>query len=363
MPLELGIWRIDSGRPDEVQIASMDKELRLEDMLAADISIASPNWMIIGRQVHAHGGFIDLLAIDRDGRLIVLELKRDKTPREVVAQLFDYASWVKELRDDDVSAIFETYQEKYLKNGAESLDAAFCTKFGVREMPETINESHELVVVASSLDDSTERIIDYLSETYGVSVNAVFFRLFKDENREYLTRAWLRDPTGVQVDPEARTAEKWNGEFYVSFGNDYDWEQARKLGYIAAGGGQWYSRTLQTLEKGGRIWVNSPGNGYVGVGIVRGEPATAREFEVVDADQVRKPLAELDTVDPELIANLDNAGNEDYVVPVEWVETVPLTQAVRETGLFGNQNSACRPRTGKWNHTVNRLKKRFGIND
>jgi len=30
----------------------MDFEDRLEDILEKDISIASPNWMIIGRQVH-----------------------------------------------------------------------------------------------------------------------------------------------------------------------------------------------------------------------------------------------------------------------------------------------------------------------
>ena len=38
--------------------------------------------------------YIDLLAIDADGNLHVLELKRDKTPRDVVAQVLDYGSWV-----------------------------------------------------------------------------------------------------------------------------------------------------------------------------------------------------------------------------------------------------------------------------
>ena len=41
--------------------------------------------LIIGRQVPTgFGGFIDLLALDAEGRVHVLELKRDRTPRDVV---------------------------------------------------------------------------------------------------------------------------------------------------------------------------------------------------------------------------------------------------------------------------------------
>jgi hypothetical protein len=35
--------------------------------------------------------------MDRRGDLIILELKKDKTPREITAQILDYASWVKDL--------------------------------------------------------------------------------------------------------------------------------------------------------------------------------------------------------------------------------------------------------------------------
>nr|WP_306800376.1 DDE-type integrase/transposase/recombinase [Endozoicomonas sp. YOMI1] len=46
----------------------------------------------------------------------------------------------------------------------------------------------------------------------------------------------------------------------------------------------------------------------------------------------------------------------EYLVPVEWKYTVQADQAFRETGLFGNQNTVCRPLTPKWRHTVERLK-------
>jgi RecB family endonuclease NucS len=42
--------------------------------------------------VTSYGKRIDILAIDAEGTLYVLELKRDQTPRGIVAQLLDYGS-------------------------------------------------------------------------------------------------------------------------------------------------------------------------------------------------------------------------------------------------------------------------------
>lgn len=365
MPLELGVWRIDSG-VTEVPISYMDQERRLEDILATDISIASPNWMVIGRQVRtSFGGCIDILAIDRVGNLVVLELKRNMTPREIVAQILDYASWVQEQEADALSRIFDSYQEKYLHNGFESLDAAFCSHFRTQHMPETLNENHELVVVASALDDSTERIVTYLSETHGVPINAVFFRLFKDDDREYLTRAWYRDPTGTEVLAEETTSKgTWNGEFYVNISSSYDWEKAQKYNYVVAGGGQWYSRTLSLLKDGGRFWLYLPGIGYAGVGIVvDSTPVTAKEFLVRQDDGTEVPLADLPDVDPGVMEDIDEPGKENFLVRVKWLKTLPQDKAIRERGFFAQQNSVCLPKAEKWDHTVKRLKKRFDIQD
>src|SRR5207253_2560856 len=128
------------------------------------------------------------------------ELKRNKTPREVVAQLLDYGSWVRSLQDDDIASIFDQYLKKYRPDTTGvSLDQAFCERFNVSEMPDALNSSHKLVVVASGLDDSTERIISYLADEYGVAINAVFFRFFRDGSAEYLSRAWLIDPGDVEA--------------------------------------------------------------------------------------------------------------------------------------------------------------------
>ncbi len=238
MPLELGVWRIDK-KLVRVSPSKLAQEARLEDFIHDDVSLVRDDLLLIGRQIRtAHGHYIDLLAIDASGNLTVLELKRDKTPRDVVAQALDYGLWVRRLGRDDLAAIFGDYQTKY-RSGTPSLalDAAFADRFGA-QIPDTVNESHELLIVAAELDEATERIIEYLVE-YSVPVNVVFFRVFKDGDREYLTRAWLRDPTETQAKSEEVQArqkgkEPWNGtDFYISFGGR-DWDDAQQYGFVSA---------------------------------------------------------------------------------------------------------------------------------
>jgi len=368
MPVEVALWRL-GDKPERVNFSPIDAESRLEQILADDPTIIDPNLLLIGRQVPtAYGKFIDLLALDSDGNLVVIELKRNRTPREVVAQLLDYGSWVRGLEDTDIAGIFEEFLKKYYPNhSGTSLDEAFCKKFGVEEMPEAVNESHELVVVAGDLDDSTERIIGYLAEEYGVAMNAVFFRFFKDGGTEYLSRAWLIDPGEV----EAKVVEKreklpWNGEFYVCFGganSHRSWEEARKYGFVSAGGGSWYTKSLAMLEPGASIWVNLPGNGYAGVGKVVDGVVPIDEFVVDDGSGGKVPITSL----PIQAANLTTVAKDpekaEHMVRVEWLKTVPENEAVKEKGFFGNQNSAAKPRAKRWLHTVERLKKRFEISD
>lgn len=363
MPLELGVWRID-GDLNAIPSSGIDEEGRLQALLDRDITIANPGWMLIGREVDAGGaGRVDLLAMDGVGNLVVLELKRNQTPREVIAQVLEYGSWVVKLTAVDIAAIFRKYLERYHPEaGQQSLDDAYCKRFGVRELPEDLNQDHELVVVASQFDSASERIVAYLADVHEVAINAIFFRVFTDGDREYLARAWLRDPTEATVEPDSQARGEWNGEYYVSFGGDRDWEEARRYGFVSGGGGPFYSRTLSLLSSGDRIWVNVPGSGYVGVGEITGK--------VEHIDDVR--LASVDglQVSPNRIEGLklmqkdhahDRGGNGEYVVPVNWIKTVDLAHAVKERGFFGNQNTVARPRAESWKHTVDRLKAVWGI--
>ena len=369
MPVEVGIWKIGED-VQKIAFTPMSMESKLEDIIEKDISILDPNLLIIGRQVPtAYGKFIDLLAINHEGNLVVIELKRDKTPRDVVAQVLDYGSWIQTLEDEDIAEIFDAYLQKYKKEKAGcSLDSYFCESFGIDAMPESLNEAHELLIVATELDDSTERIINYLTD-FGVSVNAVFFRFFCDGGNEYLSRAWLIEPNQVEAKvSDGKAKGPWNGEFYVSFGHidngmGRNWEDAVKYGFISAGGGAWYSQTLNMLEPDGRIWVNIPKVGYVGVGRVLERPLPPEQFMVRDQNGCEVPVTDLQLSGTLKSSTECEPGKQEMLVRVKWEKTLPLSQAIHEKGLFGNQNSAAQPRAKKWDYTISRLKQRFGISE
>jgi hypothetical protein len=194
MAEEVRIWQVEkTDALTEINRSRLDREEQIEKWISSDISLLSPDLLIIGQQVEtASGGRIDLLCMDRSGNLVIVELKRDKTPREVTAQALDYASWVKELDAEGIDAIVA----QHLKG--ETLEDAFLAKFGT-ELPEVINEHHAMLVVASEIDDSTERIIHYLSETYGVDINAVRFQFFQaQDGREFLVRTFTVAPQVVE---------------------------------------------------------------------------------------------------------------------------------------------------------------------
>ena len=131
-----------------------------------------------------------------------------------------------------------------------------------------------------------------------------------------------------------------------------------KYGFISAGGGTWYSKTLELLSIGDRVWVNIPHTGYVGVGIVTAESVPAAEA-IFDTSGVMTNMRNLPLKGNYFAAT--DSENAEYVVQVNWLKTVDINNSVKEVGFFGNQNSVCRPLTEKWVYTVERLKKIWNI--
>jgi uncharacterized protein YeaO (DUF488 family) len=200
---EVRLWQVGSGDElTEISRAKLDLEERIENWIARDISVLDPRLLVIGKQVPtAFGTYIDLLCIDASGNLVIVELKRDKTPREVVAQALDYAPWVKDLSPEQIHEI----AAKYLKE--TDLESAFKTKF--KEDLQVLNDRHAMRVVASEIDDSTERIIRYLSESYGVDINAIRFQFLQaPDGRQLLVRTFTVAPEEAETNIKKRPGKR-----------------------------------------------------------------------------------------------------------------------------------------------------------
>jgi hypothetical protein len=142
--------------------------------------------LIVGRQVPTPSGPLDLLALDAEGHLVVVENKRDRTPRDVLAQTLDYAAYVSTLAFDDVAAIYAIYCGRTGTNDTD-LAEVYEERFG--EQLDAITYPPQMIIVASRIDDSTERMISFLADGFGVPVNAALFQPFAGG---LIGRTWLR---------------------------------------------------------------------------------------------------------------------------------------------------------------------------
>lgn len=155
----------------------------------------------------------------------------------------------------------------------------------------------------------------------------------------------------------------WNGhDFYISFGENEQrsWEEAVRYGFVSAGGGEWYTRSLRQLEPGNRIFAYiSKGNGvggYVGVGEVSGKAILAKDFQV-DYDGERTAYLDV-TESPGAAQHRDDPKLAEWVVPVRWIATRSKQEAVKDSDFFANQNSAVKLTHG---YTLERLASEFGV--
>jgi hypothetical protein len=208
------------------------------------------------------------------------------------------------------------------------------------------------------MDGSTERIIKYL-QGYDIDINVLFFKVFEHNGKRLLSRAWMID--AEQSSNIYSSSKSWNGEFYFSYGTSEQrsWEDAVEYGFVSAGGGSWYTNTLDNLELGNRIWVNIPGKGYVGVGTVVEKSVSAHEAEFKYKNIW---TAFFDLPLTASYHKKNKTEKAEYLVKKKKKKIVPLEEAISEYGFFGNQNTVCRPKSDKWGFTIRRLKELWKIN-
>ena len=132
--------------------------------------------LIIGRQVRTDlGGFIDLLGVDRGGNVVVVELKRDRTPRDVVAQALEYAAFAARLDVDALEGILRVHE------GDESLGLASHHRsyFTLDESQAVaFNKDQRLVIVGQQVTPEIRQTALFLGSK-GIQITCVEFTFFR----------------------------------------------------------------------------------------------------------------------------------------------------------------------------------------
>ncbi|MCF7835243.1 DUF4268 domain-containing protein [Candidatus Gracilibacteria bacterium] len=104
----------------EATFASLHYKERenLQEWIAKNPNIFGEDLLIIQKEFDGFSDTrerLDLLAIDKEGNLVVIENKLDDTGRDVVWQALKYASYCSTLRKDQVIAMYQEYLNKYEK--------------------------------------------------------------------------------------------------------------------------------------------------------------------------------------------------------------------------------------------------------
>ena len=149
----------------------------LEDWLEANPQalLEDSDVLLIGRQVSTEwGSTMDLLGVDKDGNVVVVELKRGRTPREVLAQALEYAAYVSAL---DYGALEELYSQ-YQGDVGLSLQDAYAEAFGVEGGGVAFNKEQRVVIVAEDVTPPLRATASYIRRV-GLPVTCVEFGLFE----------------------------------------------------------------------------------------------------------------------------------------------------------------------------------------
>jgi hypothetical protein len=201
MSIQMKLWRIEEDRPVLLAAGKLGLESRLEQWICQDLSLVGENLLLLGNQVATDSGHqVDILALDGEGNLVILELKRGRTPRDVVAQVLDYASWACELSREKIEGLAA-------ENRKKPLAALFQDCFGT-PVPDILNADQRLVIVATELDPQSERIVQYLSDRHSVNINVVFFDYYRHMDQEFIGRSWLIAPSEVERKVRAASSSK-----------------------------------------------------------------------------------------------------------------------------------------------------------
>lgn len=173
----IGLWQISDSGPARLRVGELAAERDLEDWIERDPALVEHGLVIVGRQVRLEGGPLDLLALDPQGRWVLIEIKRERLQREVVAQAIDYASCLNRLEPARLRAQCDEYLRS--RGRTESLDALLAQR-GQSLDDETDGRNVVIYLVGTGYDPGLERMVSYLADQADLSLRIVTFSPFRD---------------------------------------------------------------------------------------------------------------------------------------------------------------------------------------
>ncbi|MDK4526308.1 endonuclease NucS [Kingella kingae] len=151
--------------------------------------------LIIGKEIILPSGIrLDLLAIDENGNLVIIELKRDTSGNHVEWQAIKYASYCSAFTDEEIFKIHQDYlNKKYNDRDAKREIENFLVTF---EM-EKLNKEQRIILVSRDFNSDVASAVLWLNDK-GLDIKCIKINSFISKNNELLIY-----PTQIIPLPEA----------------------------------------------------------------------------------------------------------------------------------------------------------------
>ncbi len=185
----IGLWNLENGKPNRLKESSIQFERNLEEWIVNDPNFLREGLTIIGRQLKVSGGIIDLLAVDPNGRLIIIEIKRGILRRKTIAQIIDYAASIDLMSEEELKKKINDYlvsQKKSLKEIFKNININDALNKETRDIL--------LFVVGSTKEPGLERMIVYLSDKFNMPISTITFDIFTQANGSQIIAREISEP-------------------------------------------------------------------------------------------------------------------------------------------------------------------------
>jgi len=215
MVTEIKLWEINEGKliPSNISLteAGRTETDDLEKWIRNNPGLLGEEIVLIGEQVMTKRGPLDFLGIDRSGNLVIIELKRDRLHREVLAQAIDYASDLASWDLERLNAECEKHTGKRIEEClSENLDL---DDEALEEI--SINNFQKILLVGTSVDESLERMIEWLSDNYDMGINVLIFKYTQTKSGDEIIAKTTIIPEEIEQEKSQRRQRKIYAERHI----------------------------------------------------------------------------------------------------------------------------------------------------
>lgn len=159
-------------------------ETEFQSWLAAHPGALEPGLWVVGYEFPIGANRADLLAVDGDGRLVVIEVKRANATREAVGQVLDYVSALEEMGPTEIAGAIDATEARPEFTPVTDFELEFAERYGEAQLSDLMPV--RALLAATSEPQETDRVLAYLQDL-GMDIRSVVFKgaLAEDGKRTY----------------------------------------------------------------------------------------------------------------------------------------------------------------------------------